>query len=105
MSNIISILANDSTSETGTEKHSECSAIEDEEYVALRAAIPLIPDMPPCYCSDHVHLSHNLYTTQLLLLNQRHNWRHVLSCLRLVDILNEATVATIVEGNIRKTQK
>ncbi len=68
-----SILADDSTSGTGTEKHDNCSTIEDGEYVALRAAIPVIPDTPPSDCSDHVNLSHKLYTTQLLIAQPKHN--------------------------------
>ncbi len=105
MSYKVSILADDSTSGTGTENHNNCSAIEDDEYVALRAAIPVIPDMPPSDCSDHVNLSHKLHTTQLFLLNQKHNWRHVPSCFKTSGHVKGETVATIFRGYIRKTQK
>ncbi len=78
----VSILADDSTSGIRTEKHDKFSAIEDDEYVALRAAIPVISDMPPTDCSDRIYLSYKLYTTHFLLLNQKHSWRHVPSCFK-----------------------
>ncbi len=52
------------------------------KYVALRAAIPIIPDMPPCNCSDDFKLSNKFYTTQLFMFNQKHNWKHVPSCFK-----------------------
>ncbi len=66
----------------GTAPDNSASAREDDEYVALRAAIPRIPDMPPSDSSDYFKLAHKLYTTQLLMLNQKHNWRHVSSCFK-----------------------
>ncbi len=54
-----------------TVSNNSASAIEDEEYVALRAAIAIITDMPPSECSDDFKLSHKLYTTQLLMLNKK----------------------------------
>ncbi len=44
--------------------------------------MPVIPDMPPSNCSDPVHLSNKLYTTQVLSLNQNHNCKHVPSCFK-----------------------
>ncbi len=76
-----------------TVSNNSASAIEDEEYVALRAAIPIIPDMPPSECSDDFRLSHKLYTTQLLMLNQKHNWKHVSSCFK--------TSGDVKRGNCR----
>ncbi len=78
----MSILAYDSTCGTGTEKYGNVSATEDGEYVALRAAIPAIPRVPPSDFSDHFNLPQMLYTTQLLLLNIKHNWRHVPRCFK-----------------------
>ncbi len=78
-----------------TISHESASAIEDDEYVALRAPIPIIPDMPPSICSDDFKLSRKLYTTQLLMLNQNHNWKHVPSCFK--------TSGHVKRGNCRYT--
>ncbi len=82
MSHKVSILADDSTSGTGTKKHHNFSAVEYDEYVVLRAAVPVIHDMPPSDCSDHFTVSYKLHTTQVLFLNQMNSWRHVPNCFK-----------------------
>ncbi len=38
--------------------------------------------MPRSNCSDALKLSNKLHTSELLMLNQKHNWRHVSSCFK-----------------------
>ncbi len=60
------------TVRAATEKHTNFSEVEDDGNVALRAEIPIIPDMPRRDSSDSSKLSRKLYTAQLLLLNRKH---------------------------------
>ncbi len=61
------------TLRAATETNTNFSAVEDDENVALRAVIPIIPDMPRSDSSCRSKFSHELYTAQLLVLNQKHN--------------------------------
>ncbi len=68
-----SIFTDNPTSELRKEKHTNFSAVECDENVALRAAIPIIPDMARSDSSDNSKFSHKLCTAHLLMLNQKHN--------------------------------
>ncbi len=49
------------------------STIEEAEYVAMRAAIPIIPDMPLSDCLDDCKISYKSYTTQMIMGNENDN--------------------------------
>ncbi len=77
MTDYRSIFTDNKTFRAVTEKHTNLSAVEGDENVALRAAVPMIPDMPRSDISDTSKYSHKLYTAQLPMLNQKQKWRHV----------------------------
>ncbi len=56
--------------------------MEGDELVAMRDAIPTVPDLIGPEFSAHEQLIQKLSLLELLLLNQKQNWWHVASCFK-----------------------
>ncbi len=48
----------------------------------MGAAVPHIANIPGIYAANEGKLCHKIYLTELVLLNQNHNWRQVASCFK-----------------------